>query len=54
MELSPDDLRKGNTDVQAARREKKLGQFTAAVLAGNAILGSVFYALPAVVAVANV
>ncbi|KAH9474571.1 hypothetical protein JR316_0013033 [Psilocybe cubensis] len=40
--------------VEREEREKGLGQWTASALAGNAVLGSVFYALPAVVGVAGV
>lgn len=54
IELEQPDLVKGEEDVQDARRAITLGQFTASALAGNAVLGSVFYALPAVVAVAGV
>ena len=54
IELAQDDLTKGEEDVQDTRRAITLGQFTASALAGNAVLGSVFYALPAVVAVAGV
>ncbi|KAF7800165.1 hypothetical protein EIP86_011412 [Pleurotus ostreatoroseus] len=46
---------------QAREQEEKistkadsLGQFTASALAGNAVLGSVFYALPAVVAASSI
>lgn len=52
--LSPDDVVKGDADIAYARNSKTLGQFTASSLAGNAVLGSVFYALPAVVAVSSV
>ncbi|KAG7451572.1 AAAP amino acid permease [Guyanagaster necrorhizus] len=44
----------GDVRVRTARDAKVLGQFTASALAGNAVLGSVFYALPAVVAVSSV
>ncbi|THH31703.1 hypothetical protein EUX98_g2455 [Antrodiella citrinella] len=54
IDLNAEDTKKGEDDIQVARRDKSLGQFTAAALAGNAVLGSVFYALPAVVVVANV
>lgn len=49
-----EEIKKGEEEIQAARRNRSLGQFTAAALAGNAVLGSVFYALPAVVAVSSV
>ncbi|PBK76124.1 AAAP amino acid permease [Armillaria solidipes] len=44
----------GESRVRNARDAKVLGQFTASALAGNAVLGSVFYALPAVVAVSSI
>ena len=34
--------------------ERNLGKFIASAVAGNAVLGSVFYAFPAVVAVCGV
>lgn len=46
------DARRGC--LKAMKEESVLGQFTARALAGNAVLGSVFYALPAVVAVGGV
>ncbi|KAG6840423.1 hypothetical protein C0991_006817 [Blastosporella zonata] len=52
--LTGDDQRAGENRLQEIRRQRVLGQFTASALAGNAVLGSVFYALPAVVAVSNV
>ena len=36
------------------REVPTLGQFTASAVTGNAVLGSVFYAIPAVVAVSGV
>lgn len=54
IELERDDLTRGEEDVQAARRAACLGQFTASAIAGNAVLGSVFYALPAVALVSGV
>lgn len=54
IELEPLEVSKGHEDIQEARRSVTLGQFTASSLAGNAVLGSVFYALPAVVAVSGV
>lgn len=52
--LGSTELARGEDDVQVARRAVSLGQFTASALAGNAVLGSVFYALPAVVLVSGV
>lgn len=44
----------GSSHVEAFHEAQVLGQFTASALAGNAVLGSVFYALPAVVVVAGI
>ncbi|KJA23900.1 hypothetical protein HYPSUDRAFT_39416 [Hypholoma sublateritium FD-334 SS-4] len=54
LKLGNDDYAEGLARVQALRKEQVLGQFLASGLAGNAVLGSVFYALPAVVAVSGV
>ncbi|KAI0070664.1 hypothetical protein K474DRAFT_1669815 [Panus rudis PR-1116 ss-1] len=54
LELTSADCSKGEDSIQNTRRAKTLGQFTASALAGNAVLGSVFYALPAVVAASGV
>lgn len=54
ISLHKEDRDAGEKRLQDLRRERVLGQFTASALAGNAVLGSVFYALPAVVAVASV
>lgn len=54
LELNGATVRKGEEDIQNTRRAATLGQFTASALAGNAVLGSVFYALPAVVLVSGV
>ncbi|KAI0689016.1 amino acid permease-domain-containing protein [Cytidiella melzeri] len=54
FELQEPELLKGEDDIQRARRSITLGQFTASAVAGNSILGGVFYTLPAVVAVAGV
>jgi hypothetical protein len=52
--LGQDDMDAGERTIRAASDAKTLGQFTASALAGNAILGSVFYALPAVVIVSGI
>ncbi|KAK0194213.1 AAAP amino acid permease [Armillaria mellea] len=52
--LDAEERDAGESRVRNARDAKVLGQFTASALAGNAVLGSVFYALPAVVAVSSV
>ncbi|KAG6905908.1 hypothetical protein DXG01_016979 [Tephrocybe rancida] len=54
MSLTGDDQAIGKDRLQEIRRQRVLGQYTASALAGNAVLGSVFYALPAVVAVSTV
>ncbi|PPQ71248.1 hypothetical protein CVT26_010990 [Gymnopilus dilepis] len=54
LKLAKADLDAGAARVEALRRARVLGQFTASALAGNAVLGSVFYALPAVVAVSGI
>ncbi|KAF8998541.1 amino acid permease-domain-containing protein [Cyathus striatus] len=47
-------LQAGEKQLEELRKERVLGQFTASALAGNAVLGSVFYTLPAVVAVGGI
>ena len=54
IELTPSELSRGDDDIQRSRAQASLGQFTASALAGNAVLGSVFYSLPAVVLVSGV
>jgi len=54
LSLSDRDTALGESGVQATRNGQVLGQFTASALAGNAVLGSIFYALPPVVAVGGV
>ena len=54
LALSDRDTVFGELGVQAIRNGQVLGQFTASALAGNAVLGSIFYALPPVVAVGGV
>jgi len=54
IKLSKDDHEAGDRALNTTRRAQVLGQFTASALAGNAVLGSVFYALPPVVAIASV
>lgn len=52
--LDKDDHDAGEKSLRDMSSYRVLGQFTASALSGNAVLGSVFYALPAVVAVAGV
>ncbi|KAF8957524.1 AAAP amino acid permease [Flammula alnicola] len=54
LKLRKEDHDEGMARIEALRKAQVLGQFTASGLAGNAVLGSVFYALPAVVAVGGV
>ncbi|KAJ4483760.1 AAAP amino acid permease [Lentinula aciculospora] len=54
LQLDHSDYKAGEARVQKTADMKILGQFTASALAGNAVLGSVFYALPAVVGVASI
>ncbi|KZS91996.1 hypothetical protein SISNIDRAFT_474934 [Sistotremastrum niveocremeum HHB9708] len=51
LELTPEEFTNSDVDISA---RQVLGQYTASAVAGNAVLGSVFYALPAVVALAGV
>lgn len=54
VKLTHADREAGEGAIAKRKRAKVLGQFTAAALAGNAVLGSVFYAFPAVIVVAGV
>lgn len=54
LRLGQGDRTSGEAKLQGIRCQNVLGQFTASALAGNDVLGSVFYALPAVVAVSSV
>ncbi|KAJ7748410.1 amino acid permease-domain-containing protein [Mycena metata] len=54
LKLTTEDHTVGEERLQRIRRAQLLGQFTGTALPGNAVLGSVFYALPAVVAVCGV
>lgn len=54
VQLRDEDRKAGEHALDKTRRRCVLGQFTASALAGNAVLGSVFHALPAVVAVSGV
>jgi hypothetical protein len=51
----PDEACKaGKARVDAAKADRALGQFMASAVVGNAVLGGVFYTIPAVAAVAGV
>ncbi|CAK5282919.1 unnamed protein product [Mycena citricolor] len=54
VKLSADDHAQGEDRLARTRSAKVLGRWTGTALPGNAVLGSVFYALPAVVAVCGV
>ncbi|KAJ7611398.1 amino acid permease-domain-containing protein [Mycena polygramma] len=54
LKLTGEDHSAGEERLQRIRRARLLGQYTGCALPGNAVLGSVFYALPAVVAVCGV
>lgn len=54
LSLEKDDRKVGEDILRGVQRKRVLGQFTATALPGNAVLGGVFYALPAVVAVSSV
>jgi hypothetical protein len=54
VELSKSEIEDAELSIKKKQRLRNLGQFTASSLAGNAVLGSVFYALPAVVGVSTV
>ncbi|KAF7375410.1 Aaap amino acid permease [Mycena sanguinolenta] len=54
LSLTSEDRTVGEERIQCIRRAKLLGQFTGAALPGIAVLGGVFYTLPAVVAVSGV
>ncbi|KIM82859.1 hypothetical protein PILCRDRAFT_70435, partial [Piloderma croceum F 1598] len=54
LSLSSEDHERGQETLRVLKGQKILGVFLASALAGNDILGGVFYTLPAVVAVASV
>ncbi|KAE9408696.1 hypothetical protein BT96DRAFT_1013316 [Gymnopus androsaceus JB14] len=54
VQLEDADYVAGEARVKERNEIKILGQFTASALAGNDILGGIFYTIPAVVAVASV
>ncbi|KAH7928884.1 hypothetical protein BV22DRAFT_1030277 [Leucogyrophana mollusca] len=54
VNLTLEDLSHGTETLQEVRNHAVLGQFTASALAGNDILGGVFYTLPAIAAVSSV
>jgi hypothetical protein len=54
LKLTSEDRQCGEETLRYATENKILGQAMASSLAGNDILGGVFYTLPAVAAVASV
>ncbi|KAF7291283.1 AAAP amino acid permease [Mycena indigotica] len=54
LKLSTEDHATGEARLQDIRRGRVLGQWLGSAIPGNAVLGSVFYALPAVVVVSGV
>ena len=54
LALSSEDHERGQETLGVLKSHKILGVFLASALAGNDVLGGVFYTLPAVVAVASV
>lgn len=54
LSLTEEDAAVGDTEMESVKKGKVLGQWTASALAGNAVLGSVFYALPVVVVAGGV
>jgi len=54
LKLCDQDSLAGIASIEAMRKNQVLGEFTASALAGNAVLGSVFYALPAVVTLGGI
>ncbi|KAJ7057410.1 hypothetical protein C8F01DRAFT_1372095 [Mycena amicta] len=54
LKLTTEEHSSGERRLQEIHRGRVLGQWLGAALPGNAVLGSVFYALPAVVAVSGV
>jgi hypothetical protein len=54
IRFTQEELEAGRDKIADKHRTRTLGQSTASALAGNAVLGSVFYALPAVVLVSSV
>lgn len=54
LKLTSEDYERGEDTLKTLKEQKILGQFMASGLAGNDILGGIFYSLPAVVAVSSV
>jgi len=54
LKFTPEDICQGELTLSNFRMQQVLGQFTASAIAANDMLGSVFYTLPSVIAVAGV
>jgi len=54
LQLTDEALKVGKERIETAKDSQILGQFTASAVAGNAILGGVFYTIPAVVVAAGI
>ncbi|PWN48311.1 hypothetical protein IE53DRAFT_319658 [Violaceomyces palustris] len=54
LELTPTDTKPLTDGVESVIKPPTLGQWKASAIAGNAVTGSIFYAIPAVVAVSSV
>ena len=54
LKLEAEDITRSEQMLQDIRGRRVMGQFVASALAGNDILGGVFYTLPAVFTAANI
>lgn len=54
LKLTEEDRDAGKAQIECVKKRRVLGQFTASALAGNDILGGIFYVIPAVVGVGGI
>lgn len=54
LKLTKEDRDAGKAQIECMKKRRVLGQFTASALAGNDILGGIFYVIPAVVGVGGI
>jgi len=54
LKLTEEDRDAGKVRIECMKKRRVLGQFTASALAGNDILGGIFYVIPAVVGVGGI
>ena len=54
LKLTDEDRDAGKAQIERMNKRRVLGQFTASALAGNDILGGIFYVIPAVVGVGGI